>query len=455
MSSRNLAAGEISEKDARFIKKHSSTLIAFGEFIDGYDLAVIGVAMVFLSSSFSLTPGDKGLLVAISFLGTAVGLIVFGDLSDRIGRKKVFAFNLWIFIITALLAAAITHVWMLWALRFLIGVAIGMDLSTSAAYLAEIAPKARRGRITGSLLNMMMVLGAMFAILLAMFLYWAVPADHHDWIWRGMFAFAAVPAAIVLFLRKRLPESPRWLIQSGQVEKAWKIIRALGLEEEMSQAQPKRKTNREYRKLFKGDARRRVLVCTAFFMLNSTAGPVVSFLGPVIFEQTGVAASANLTVSLMANVVAFLALFIGAFFIDRVNRRKLGMITALILAAAAATLGLFGSTTNVILFSAFVVWSFTTYFGPGMLALVWSVEAYPTELRGFGAGFTQSMARVMSATVSFLVPVLVAQYGYYAIAPFAVVYLLMFVLVWANPWLASTAENLEDVSEGDIDVVNR
>ncbi|WP_114949992.1 MFS transporter [Trueperella pyogenes] len=455
MSSRNLAAGEISEKDARFIKKHSSTLIAFGEFIDGYDLAVIGVAMVFLSSSFSLTPGDKGLLVAISFLGTAVGLIVFGDLSDRIGRKKVFAFNLWIFIITALLAAAITHVWMLWALRFLIGVAIGMDLSTSAAYLAEIAPKARRGRITGSLLNMMMVLGAMFAILLAMFLYWAVPADHHDWIWRGMFAFAAVPAAIVLFLRKRLPESPRWLIQSGQVEKAWKIIRALGLEEEMSQAQPKRKTNREYRKLFKGDARRRVLVCTAFFMLNSTAGPVVSFLGPVIFEQTGVAASANLTVSLMANVVAFLALFIGAFFIDRVNRRKLGMITALILAAAAATLGLFGSTTHVILFSAFVVWSFTTYFGPGMLALVWSVEAYPTELRGFGAGFTQSMARVMSATVSFLVPVLVAQYGYYAIALFAVVYLLMFVLVWANPWLASTAENLEDVSEGDIDVVNR
>lgn len=89
-----------------------------------------------------------------------------------------------------------------------------------------------------------------------------------------------------------------------------------------------------------------------------------------------------------------------------------------------------------------------------MLALVWSVEAYPTELRGFGAGFTQSMARIMSATVSFLVPVLVAQYGYYAIAPFAIVYLLMFILVWANPWLASTAENLEDVSEGDIAVAN-
>ncbi|XCB30526.1 MFS transporter [Arcanobacterium hippocoleae] len=185
-------------------------------------------------------------------------------------------------------------------------------------------------------------------------------------------------------------------------------------------------------------------------MLNSTAGPVVSFLGPVIFEQAGVPASANLMVSLLANIVAFLALFIGAFFIDRVNRRNLGMITALILTAAVAILGLFGAMANTILFTAFVIWSFTAYFGPGMLAVVWAVEAYPTELRGFGAGFTQSMARIMSAAVSFLVPILVAQYGYYPIAPFAVAYMLMFILVWANPWLASTGENLEDLSEGEL-----
>lgn len=71
----------------------------------------------------------------------------------------------------------------------------------------------------------------------------------------------------------------------------------------------------------------------------------------MIFEQAGMPASANLTVSLLANVVAFIALFIGAFFIDRVNRRTLGMITALVLTVAAATLGLFGSMANVILLS--------------------------------------------------------------------------------------------------------
>lgn len=439
-------AYRIDDKSANFIKKYSSTLIAFGEFIDGYDLTVIGVAMVFLTKTFSLTPGDKGLLVAISFLGTALGLIVFGDLSDRIGRKRVFAFNLWVFILTAIGAAFITQVWMLWVMRFLIGVAIGMDLSTSAAFLAEIAPKARRGRITGSLLNIMLVFGAIFSVALALALYALVPEAHQEWIWRGMFLFAAVPAFIVLMLRRRLPESPRWLIQNGQEEKAWAIIEALGLSDEITEAKPK-KSNREYRKLFHGEARRRVLVCTAFFMLNSTAGPVVSFMGPIIFAAAGLPKTNNLLITLAANVVAAVALIVGAFMIDKVNRRTLGLATSAILAIAAATLGIFGGASQVILFLAFVTWSFTTYLGPGMLSVVWSVEAYPTELRGFGAGFTQSMARIMSATVVFLIPILVEAYGYYAIAPFAIIYLLMFILVLTNPWLASTSDHLESVTD--------
>ena len=435
----------VDARRARFIKRWSPTLIAFGEFIDGYDLTVIGVAMVFLTKTFTLTATDKGLLVAISFVGTALGLVLFGDIADRVGRKKVFAFNLWVFIVTAVGAAFITQVWMLWVMRFLIGVAIGMDLSTSAAFLAEIAPKARRGRITGSLLNIMLVLGAIFSVLLALVLYAVVPEAHQEWIWRGMFLFAAVPAFIVLMLRRRLPESPRWLIQNGQEDKAWAIIRALGLSEEITEAKPK-KSNREYRALFHGEARRRVLVCTAFFMLNSTAGPVVSFMGPIIFAQAGVPKTNNLLVTLAANSVAAIALLVGATLIDKVNRRALGLATSAVLTAAAAVLGLLGGVSQVLLFGAFIVWSFTTYLGPGMLSVVWSVEAYPTELRGFGAGFTQSMARVMSATVVFLIPVMVDKYGYYAIAPFALVYLLMFLLVLANPWLGSTSDHLESVS---------
>ncbi len=435
----------VDARRARFIKRWSPTLIAFGEFIDGYDLTVIGVAMVFLTKTFTLTATDKGLLVAISFVGTALGLVLFGDIADRVGRKKVFAFNLWVFIVTAVGAAFITQVWMLWVMRFLIGVAIGMDLSTSYAFLAEVAPKSSRGRLAGSLPTITLILGAIFSILLAMFLKAVVPVAHHDWVWRGMFLFAALPAFGVLMLRKQLPESPRWLIQKGRDEEAWQILDALELSEEVLQAPPRR-TNREYRRLFKGEARRRVLVCTAFFMLNTTAGPVVSFMGPVIFEQAGVPAGNNLLISLIANCVGLVAVLIGVRLIDSVNRRSLGLVTAAVLTVAALTMGLLGQASQVALFGSFIAWSFATWLGPAVLCLVWASEAYPTELRGFGQGLTQSLSRMMSATTAFLLPGLISDHGFYAIAPFSVVYALMFLLVLRNPWLASTAASLEEVT---------
>lgn len=444
----------VDARRARFIKKWSSPLIAFGEFIDGYDLTVIGVAMVFLGSQFGLSAGEKGGLVAISFVGTAVGLVVFGDIADRIGRKKVFAFNLWVFIVTAILAALITDVWMLWVLRFLIGVAIGMDLSTSSAFLAEVAPKARRGRLAGSLPNITFILGAIFSIVLALVLKAIVPEAHHEWVWRGMFLFAAIPSFGVLMGRKMLPESPRWLIQHGRDEEAHQILKALDLDKEVLSAKPKQ-SRREFSTLFKGDARRRMLVCTAFFMLNTTGGPIVSFMGPVIFSEAGVKVNNNLIISLVANCVGLIALLVGVSIIDRVNRRTLGLTAAAVLTVSALCLGLFGDDFRWVIFIAYVTWTFATWLGPAVLAWIWSAEAYPTELRGFGVGITQSLARLMSALVATMIPIWVHEHGFSAITPFAVVYALMFAVVFFNPWLASTAENLEDVSAGELKTKKR
>lgn len=432
---------EIDPKRARFIKKYSSTLVAFGEFIDGYDLTVIGVAMVFLGPYFNLSAGEKGGLVAISFIGTAIGLLVFGDMADRIGRKKVFAFNLWVFIITAVLAAVITQVWMLWLCRFLIGVAIGMDIPTSAAFLAEVAPKARRGRVAGSLPNFTWVAGAIVSVILALVL----GPIFGDNTWRWMFAFAAIPAAGVLIARHFLPESPRWLMSHGREEEARAVFKALDMEEEALEVQPKQ-TAREYKALLKGKSLRRMLTVTAFFMLNTTAGPVVSFMGPIVLSEAGIDVSQNLHITLGANIIGLIAIAIGALIIDRVNRRTLGLVTAAVLTIAALCLGLFGGKSTAILIIAFVVWSFTTWLGPAVLAWVWSAEAYPTELRGFGSGMTQALARLMSAISATIIPVLVHEFGFVGIAPFAAAYFLMFLVVLFNPWLASTGESLETTS---------
>lgn len=431
----------IDPKRAKFIKKYSSTLVAFGEFIDGYDLTVIGVAMVFLGPYFNLSAGEKGGLVAVSFIGTAIGLLVFGDMADRIGRKKVFAFNLWVFIVTAILAAIITEVWMLWAVRFLIGVAVGMDLPTSAAFLAEVAPKARRGRIAGSLPNFTWIAGAILSILLALLLG---PIFGEN-AWRWMFAFAAIPAAGVLVARHFLPESPRWLMAHGREEEAMQVFHALDLADEALEM-PEKQPAREYRKLLKGDNLRRMLTVTAFFMLNTTAGPIISFMGPVVLGEAGVSVDHNLYISLGANIIGMIAVGLGAVIIDRVNRRRLGLVTAAILTLSALGLGLLGEKSLTILIITFVVWSFTTWLGPAVLAWVWSVEAYPTELRGFGSGITQALSRMMSATSAAIVPILVHEFGFIGIAPYATVYFLMFLVVLFNPWLSSTGESLEKTS---------
>jgi putative MFS transporter len=389
-----------------------------------------------------LSSASQGGLVAVSFIGTAVGLLVFGDVADRIGRKKVFAFNLWVFIVSALLASIINSVWMLWAVRFLIGIAIGMDLPTSAAFLAEVSPKARRGRIAGSLPNLTWVGGAIVSILLAL----ALEPISGNSTWRWMFAFAAIPSALVLLARHFLPESPRWLMANGREEEARAVFKALDLDEESLVVKKEKKPAREYRKLLHGKNLRRMLTVTAFFVLNTTAGPIVTFMGPTVLAETGISVEQNLYISLGSNIIALIALLIGAMIIDRVNRRTLGLVAAAVLTGAALCVGLFGGQSTTILIIGFVIWSFTTQLGPAVLAWVWSVEAYPTELRGFGSGITQSCARMFSALTAAIIPGLVHSYGMIAIAPFSAVYLLMFLVVLANPWLASTGKSLEETT---------
>ena len=206
-------------------QRKAALLVAFGEFIDGYDLLVMGAALIFIQPQFALTPGEVGLLGASTFLGAMISLIVFGDMSDRLGRRAIFIANLFFFVAFAIASAFVTSTPQLFVMRFLVGVGVGMDIPTSTAYLAEIAPRRQRGRIQGSLLNIMWILGAMSSTLIAL------PLVH--WFgneaWRWMLGLAALPALLILLGRKGLPESPRWLLAHGRVEEARAAFAAFGV----------------------------------------------------------------------------------------------------------------------------------------------------------------------------------------------------------------------------------
>ncbi|WP_241832652.1 MFS transporter [Amycolatopsis sp. CB00013] len=423
---------------ARFVRNWTGRLVAFGEFIDGYDLLVIGAAVLFLKPSFHLTASQVGLVTAAAFVGTALGLVVFGDLSDRFGRRVIFMINLAVFVVASLAAAFVQDVWQLVAARFVLGVAVGMDIPTSHAFLTEIAPKSRRGRIAGSLPNMMWLGGAVTSVLLAL----ALQPLFGDETWRWLFGLAALPAAAVLVARQFLPESPRWLSARGRVEEARRIYDALGLEPPKHEVSERR----SYRMLVSGGAWRRLATVTAIFAIQAFGGAVATVAGPLIISSTGIGVSNTLYFSLLGFVVGLIAVVAGAAIIDRVNRRWLGVWTCLGVFGAGLGIAFTGEHAGVGLVAFWVVYAMLTWFGPGVLSWVWSTEAFPTSLRGLGSGIAQCVTRLAIALNVFLAPMLAQKHGITVVAWYACAFLVSAVIVLLSPWLATTGVELEETN---------
>src|SRR5580704_7529108 len=126
-------------------RRRALVAIGLGEFVDAYDLIVISGLFFALKSHFRLSSGEIAWLQAAAFFGSAIGALFFGDLADRIGRRRVFVLNLVAFVGLALVSAVVTEVWMLFVVRVLIGVAIGADIAASISFLAELSPRESRG----------------------------------------------------------------------------------------------------------------------------------------------------------------------------------------------------------------------------------------------------------------------------------------------------------------------
>ncbi|HEX4279402.1 MAG TPA: MFS transporter, partial [Solirubrobacteraceae bacterium] len=215
------------DDEVRMTRQRRRALVAIGlgEFVDAYDLIVISGALLALKPHFHLSPGELGWLSAAAFFGSAVGAAFFGDLVDRIGRRRVFVLNLIAFVGLALVSAVVTEVWMLFVVRILIGVAIGADIAASISFLAELSPRESRGGWAGAMPQITWSLGAISAVLIAAGLY--------EWLgtesWRVMFAVGAIPAVAVLSLRRGLPDSPRWLLAQGRVDEAVAVFDEFGV----------------------------------------------------------------------------------------------------------------------------------------------------------------------------------------------------------------------------------
>jgi len=424
-------------------QRRAAVLVAFGEFVDGYDLLVMGAALIFLRPQFGMSPSTVGLLGASTFLGAMIGLLIFGDMSDRLGRRAIFVVNLVFFVVFSIASAFVTDITQLFIVRFLVGVGVGMDIPTSTAYLAEIAPAKQRGRILGSLLNVMWILGALTSTLVAL----PLTAWFGDQAWRWMLGLAALPALLILLGRKGLPESPRWLLARGRVAEARDAFAAFDIVATPAMLATGRRGGGSYGELFRPPYRKRLLWVAVVFMLNCFSGSITSIATPLVLRSVGaLSVQATLLFSAAVWLTSLAGTALGAVLIDRIGRRALCYFSVLPYAAVALLMAGFAQTSTVVLVGGFFALSFSPWLGIAVLVWVWASELFPTHLRGRSQGLCNAGCRLAISINIFLVPVALAGIGFGPyIALLAIPMLLLALIVSRNPLFDSGQASLEAV----------
>ena len=392
------------------LRRWAIILIALGEFVDGYDLLVVAGALLLLIPKFHLLPSAIGLLGGAAFVGAAVGLFFFGDLTDRIGRRKVFNFNLIGFVVFALASAIITNVVELFVARFIMGIAIGADIATSMAFLAEISPRSRRGALTGALPQIAWTVGALCSLAMAVWLFHVAGSA----AWRWMFGISALPAFLVLLGRQLLPESPRWLLKQGRFEEAVASLEKYGVPQAASvvaslnsPAQPRG----SYRDLFRRPYTHQAVFAFVIVGFTPLTGAIASVVGPYVFRYVGLLGQ---TAALESSMLLWVGGIIGALVayatIDYIGRVWSTVISCAGSFICAVTLAVVTHQPTLFL-GVYMLFAALTWFGASSF---WALpsELLPTHLRGRAQGFGNGIARLMVAVTTFIVPVGIAHIGF-------------------------------------------
>ena len=399
------------------------TLLAtLGGFLFGYDTSNIGSALNFVP--YDLHGLAQGYLVSGASLGAAAGAILGGPAADRFGRKTLLITDAGIYAAGAILSAITWHAGVLLFARTLIGLAIGADSAIATAYIAEYAPKNRRGSLA-LLQQWMITVGILVAYIVALIIFTAFPGSAATVGWRLVLGLGAVPALIGLALRTQMPESPRWLLRHGRYEDVQKAMTALGVDGvsiddvHRAAATIERAGQGAARRAWTPGVRRALFVVCVFFIFQQITGINVPLyygphlLGPIFsgahasLVQTTVA---GVEVTLIMTAVNVAATYLGFRWIDKFGRRWLaiGGYTGMITFALVSALGLaFLSGTARLVVIMIGLDFFIASFAVGVGGTGWTLqgEVFPTAVRGQAAAIAAAVDWLANFALIMVFPV--------------------------------------------------
>src|SRR5689334_2816930 len=386
-----------------------------GFFTDAYDLFVIGIASTLIAKEWHLSSGHLALLNSTMLAAAFLGAMVFGRFADLTGRKRVYWLVAVIMVVAALGSALSPSFWVLIAFRFLLGFGVGGDYPVSAVLMSEYANRKDRGKLVGMVFGTQ-ALGLIVGPLVALALLGAGASN--DVAWRTMLALGAVPAAAVVYLRRKMPESPRYQIQvQGQAEQAASQISTFtggqvsgngsgaGLQQMGLRAFL---TNRHWLIMLAGTAGTWFLLDYAYYGNTISTPQILGLISPHASTMTKIAL--QLAIFVVAAVPGYI---LAIARLDRIGHRKLQLTGFAVMAACFAVIALVpGMTTMVVPFLlVYGVSYFFTEFGPNMTTFVMPSELYPVDMRATGHGISAGIGKLGAFIGVFLFPVLQSSLG--------------------------------------------
>jgi putative MFS transporter len=396
-------------------------IAGLGVFFDATDFAIFGSALPSISREFHLDPQQAGLLASIGLAGATVGALMWGTVSDYIGRRTAFQATIGLFAIcTGLIGLAGSAVSLAVA-RFLANVGLGGEVPVATTLIAEFMPRSVRGRATNGALAAFPI-GQVAAALLGLLV---VP----NLGWRSLFLIGTLPLLLLFLVRRTVPESVRYLLSRGRAGEAERTIDAIERSSGVAApsagpvpaALPKGPTGVSILKLLSPQLWRRTVLLWIVSVGNLWAANGMVFMLPTILTQRGLTLTNALTFTLLQVSFGCLGYFVCAFAIDRFGRRP--VLTAYFVVGAALHLW-FALATGAWMYVAIAAVGFVN---PGVFggAAVYAAELYPTAVRATAVGWFFGVGRVGS----FLGPLIIgtmlkAGLGAYTILTFAVAFLI-------------------------------
>lgn len=410
-------------KTSRFIA-FITLIAALGGFLFGFDMAVVSGIIEPVKLQYGLSSSQEGLFVSCALLGCIAGVAFSGYLSDKIGRRKVLFIAAFLFLISAVGFAFSKEYAVLIFYRILAGMAVGVASNVSPLYISEIAPGHKRGALV-TFYQLAITIGVLCAYLSNLFIqrnaaaYVGAGESLLHWlfikeVWRGMFLVAVIPAMIFALLLLIVPESPRWLVQYGQTEKAMAVlIKTCGEQEAVSELKAiQEAASRQkggFAELMRLPLRKLLalaMILTALSQLSGING--IIFYGPTIMKSAGIVTSDALFYQVILGLANTLFTIIAIVKVDSWGRRPLYLYGSLFAALALLLTGccfLMG-ITGWLMLGAIILFLLFFALSLGPLKFVISTEIFPTHIRGTAVSVCIMTMWISDWFVNLLFPVM-------------------------------------------------